>query len=56
MIKSYDHTNDKKIVLGSFDSWLDAEKELYIFKNNNPNHLGFIINLYVTVIIVKIKF
>ena len=26
MIELYDYTNGKKVVLGSFDNWLDAEK------------------------------
>ena len=56
MSKLYDYTCEKNIVLGSFDNWLDAQKALERFKNNNPNHLGFIINLYALVIIVKITF
>jgi hypothetical protein len=42
MIKLYDYTNGEKVVLESFDKWLDAEKALDTFKKNNPNRLGFI--------------
>ena len=28
MVKLYDYTNDKRVVLGAFDNWLDAEKAL----------------------------
>lgn len=42
MIKLYDYTNGEKVVLESFDKWLDAEKALDTFKKNNPDRLGFI--------------
>ncbi len=42
MIKLYDYTNGVKVVLESFDNWLDAEKALDSFKKNNLAHLGFI--------------
>lgn len=42
MIKLYDYTNMKKVVLESFDHWEDAEKALENFKKNNLNRLGFI--------------
>lgn len=43
MIKLYDYTNGEKVVLESFDNWLDAEKTLDTFKKNNPNRFGFIV-------------
>ena len=36
MIKLYDYTNGEKVVLESFDSWLDAEKALDWPSNPKP--------------------
>ena len=42
MIKLYDYTNGKKVILESFGNWLDEEKALDAFKKNNPSRSGFI--------------
>ena len=43
LMKLYDYTNDKKVVLASFSNWLDAEKALDAFKRHNPSRSGFIV-------------
>jgi antirestriction protein ArdC len=42
MINLYDYTDEKKVFVKSFSTWVDAENGLEYFKKENPKKIGFI--------------